>query len=170
MNVPFNPSISEMIDNGSSGTPFPRSWMPGMDDTTKAVAWRHTQDLLHRLAHMYLQAPKQFDSCMRSLFAGENQSEQARLAGVTRQAISAGLLLEYAGSTRPDVSVPRPIKDSRERMIYLLYFVDGCSIRSVSQQTKIPSSTVGRLVQRLRSKLAQNGTSLKKKKKKKGGA
>ena len=157
--LPLNTALAELeVAEPSQSRLFPESWMSGVEEDTKAAVWKHVQDLLHRIAHMYLTAPRQFDASMRYLFAGESQAEQARLNGVTRQAINAGLLLECAGSNRTNITVPRPLKDEKERVVYLLYFLDGCSMRSVAEQVHMPTTTVCRLVQKIRSKLAKNGT------------
>lgn len=157
--LPLNTALADFaVAEPSQSRLFPESWMSGVEEDTKAAVWKHVQDLLHRIAHMYLTAPRQFDASMRYLFAGESQAEQARLNGVTRQAINAGLLLECAGSNKANITIPRPLRDEKERIVYLLYFLDGCTMRSVAKQVHMPTTTVCRLVQKIRSKLAKNGT------------
>lgn len=126
------------------------AWMPGVPPDIQRIVWPHVHELLHRMAHMSISAPKQFSAAMRRLFLDESQSEQARIAGVTRQAISSGILLEYAGSRKPDEpdNVPKNLS-GMEAAVHALLWEKKLSIRAAAAVlgwSKSKTARVGHLI------------------------
>ena len=112
-------------------------------------------EFLHRFAHLYFEAPKLLDSALRNLIKGENQADQARMRGVTREAVSRGVLASMAGVLRPADHVPKELTTT-EKLVYQLCFADRCSERKAAKLLKMNHTKIHRMKQIIASKIGKN--------------
>ena len=124
-------------------------------------------ECVRRLSGIYLNTPQIFELMMKRIYHGMNQAELARLRGVTRQAVSSQTLKNYAGIMKDLMpELPKCLTDVTERTIYMLLYVDKCSIREASKRSGLEATKIFRVKQRIASKLAKNATVKKTKMKK----
>ena len=112
-------------------------------------------EFIHRFAHLYFEAPKLLDSALRNLIRGENQADQARMRGVTREAVSRGVLASMAGVLRPADHVPKDLTTT-EKLVYQLCFADRYSERKAAKILKTNHARIHRMKQLIASKIGKN--------------
>lgn len=132
------------------------------------INWKN-DDVLHalnRFVFMMREHPVLFKALIDRLYDNKTQTDVARERGITRQAVSKerkNSLIKYIES---ELGMKAPIA-KREKLlgltgkefeVYKKLFIDGCTLRSASIQLGIPTTTVFRVKQVLRRKLAKNGT------------
>lgn len=141
-------------------------------------------NVLERMGELYFSKPNAFDALMSSIFKGKKQADIARDQNITRQGVNKRLLSELGiAQKRNDIQERRDRElaaaklkyelaeqlekekdaliremNQKEFSVYKLFFVDGCSSRSVAKQLNIGQSTVMRTVRHLRRKLSKYGS------------
>lgn len=88
---------------------------------------------------------------------GMNQAEYARRKEVTRASIGAGISLDIAGINRMKVDVPKELNE-KEKLVYLLYFKEGLSIREAAKKLSVSHMTVKRMLHLIEAKINKNVT------------
>lgn len=130
--------------------------------------------VLNQVAFLYIEHRALFDALIRKIYLNQNQSDISRERGISRQAVSKELRQGIVNMMTKELGMKAPVA-KREKLldltgkefeVYKLLFVDGCTLRSASIQLGIPTTTVFRMEQVLRRKLAKNGTRKKSSQKK----
>lgn len=122
-------------------------------------------EIINKIAFLYLDYPDVFDTLIKKIYLGKNQSEISREKGITRQAVSKKLKESVIKMIENELGMKTPVA-KREKLlgltgkefeVYKKIFVDGCTERSAAIQLGIPKSTIHRMGQNLRRKLARSG-------------
>lgn len=121
--------------------------------------------VINRIAFLYIEHRALFDALIRKIYLGQNQADISRERGISRQAVSKELRRGIINMMTKELGMKAPVAKrekllgltGREFEVYKLLFVDGCTERSASLQLGIPKSTIHRMGQNLRKKLAKNG-------------
>ena len=131
------------------------------------INWQNDDVLyaLNRLVHLYKEYPVIFNALIDHLWDNKTQSDVARERGITRQAVSKERKLEMFSYMAAELGMKAPVVrrekllelTGKEFEVYKKIFVDGSTERSASLQLGIPKSTIHRMGQNLRKKLAKNG-------------
>ena len=121
-------------------------------------------EIINKIAFLYIDYPDVFDTLIKKIYLGKNQSEISREKGITRQAVSKKLKEAVIRMIEKELGMKAPVV-KREKLlgltgkefeVYKKIFVDGCTERSTAIQLGIPKSTVHDIGQNLRRKLAKN--------------
>ena len=131
-------------------------------------------EIINKIAFLYLDYPDVFDTLIKKIYLGKNQSEISREKGITRQAVSKKLKEAVIRMIEKELGMKAPVV-KREKLlgltgkefeVYKKLFVDGCTERSTAIQLGIPKSTIHRIGQNLRRKLGKSGARKKSSQKK----
>ena len=122
-------------------------------------------EIINKIALLYIDYPDVFDTLIKKIYLGKNQSEISKEKGITRQAVSKKLKQSVIKMIEKELGMKAPVVKrekllgltGREFEVYKKIFVDGCTERSAAMQLGIPKSTVHRMGQNLMRKLAKNG-------------
>ena len=123
-------------------------------------------EIINKIAFLYLDYPDVFDTLIKKIYLGKNQAEISKEKGITRQAVSKKLKESLIRMIEKELGMKTSVA-KREKLlgltgkefeVYKKLFIDGCTLRSASIQLGIPTTTVFRVKQVLRRKLAKNGT------------
>lgn len=120
-------------------------------------------EIINKIAFLYMDYPDVFDTLIKKIYLGKNQSEISREKGITRQAVSKKLkesvirmIEKELGMKAPVVRLEKLLElTGKEFEVYKLLFVDGCTVRSAAIQLGLPKSTVHDIGQVLRRKLTK---------------
>lgn len=121
--------------------------------------------VLNQVAFLYIEHRALFDALIRKIYLGQNQSDISRERGISRQAVSKELRQGIVNMMTKELGMKTPVV-KREKLlgltgkefeVYKKIFVDGCTERSAALQLGIPKSTIHRMGQNLRRKLARSG-------------
>lgn len=121
--------------------------------------------VLNQVAFLYIEHRALFDALIRKIYLNQNQSDISRERGISRQAVSKELRQGIVNMMTKELGMKTPIV-KREKLlgltgkefeVYKKLFVDGCTERSTAIQLGIPKSTVHRMGQNLKRKLARSG-------------
>ena len=121
-------------------------------------------EIINKIAFLYLDYPDVFDTLIKKIYLGKNQSEISKEKGITRQAVSKKLKESVIKMIEKELGMKTPVA-KREKLldltgkefeVYKKIFVDGCTERSAAIQLGIPKSTVHDIGQDLRRKLSKN--------------
>lgn len=121
--------------------------------------------VLNQVAFFYIDHRSLFDALIRKIYLGQNQADISRERGISRQAVSKELRQGIVNMMTKELGMKAPVV-RREKLleltgkefdVYKKLFVDGCTERSAALQLGIPKSTIHRMGQNLRKKLAKNG-------------
>lgn len=157
-------SVDALEDVSALKAFFPDESEAGGDkqNSGKALA----AEALRRIYFMLKEHPKTTIDLLKMTFEGATQSDISRQTGVTRQAVSKRLkgdiggIAELLGMKNFDKPIPESKLlglTGKEFEVYKLLFIDGCTERSAAIQLGIPKSTIHRMGQNLRKKLAKSG-------------
>ena len=91
------------------------------------------------------------------VLSGMSQADYARKKGITRAAVGMGISLEIAGINRMKVDVPKELNE-KEKLVYLLYFKEGLSVRETAGKLNISKTSIQRAVQLIKGKIPKSGT------------
>lgn len=123
-------------------------------------------EIINKIAFLYLDYPDVFDTLIKKIYLGKNQSEISKEKGVTRQAVSKKLKESVIKMIEKELGMKAPVA-KREKLlgltgkefeVYKKIFVDGCTERSAALQLKTSQSSIHRAVQNLRRKLTKSGS------------
>lgn len=122
-------------------------------------------EIIHKIALLYIDYPDVFDTLIKKIYLGKNQSDISREKGITRQAVSKKLkeavirMIEKELGMKTSVAKREKLLGltGKEFEVYKKLFVDGCTERSTAIQLGIPKSTIHRMGQNLRRKLSRSG-------------
>ena len=120
-------------------------------------------EIINKIAFLYLDYPDVFDTLIKKIYLGKNQSEISREKGITRQAVSKKLKEAVIRMIEKELGMKAPVVrrekllelTGKEFEVYKKIFVDGCTERSAAFQLGIPKSTVHDIGQVLRRKLTK---------------
>ena len=121
--------------------------------------------VLNQVAFFYIDHRSLFDALIRKIYLGQNQADISRERGISRQAVSKELRQGIVNMMTKELGMKAPVVrrekllelTGKEFEVYKKLFVDGCTERSAALQLGIPKSTIHRMGQNLRKKLAKNG-------------
>lgn len=125
--------------------------------------------VLNQVAFLYIEHRALFDALIRKIYLNQNQSDISRERGISRQAVSKELRQGIVNMMTKELGMKAPVA-KREKLlgltgkefeVYKKIFVDGCTERSAAIQLGIPKSTIHRMGQNLRRKLARSGAKKK---------
>ena len=122
-------------------------------------------EIINKIALLYIDYPDVFDTLIKKIYLGKNQSEISKEKGITRQAVSKKLKQSVIKMIEKELGMKATVVKlekllgltGKEFEVYKKIFVDGCTERSAAMQLGIPKSTVHRMGQNLMRKLAKNG-------------
>ena len=120
-------------------------------------------EIINKIAFLYLDYPDVFDTLIKKIYLGKNQSEISREKGITRQAVSKKLKQSVIKMIEKELGMKAPVVKlekllgltGKEFEVYKKLFIDGCTERSTAIQLGIPKSTVHDIGQNLRRKLTK---------------
>ena len=121
-------------------------------------------EIINKIAFLYMDYPDVFDTLIKKIYLGKNQSEISREKGITRQAVSKKLKEAVIRMIEKELGMKAPVVrrekllelTGKEFEVYKKIFVDGCTERSAAFQLGIPKSTVHYIGQNLRRKLSKS--------------
>lgn len=121
-------------------------------------------EIINKIAFLYMDYPDVFDTLIKKIYLGKNQSEISREKGITRQAVSKKLKGSLIKMIEKELGMKAPVVKLEKLMgltwkefeVYKKIFVDRCTERSAAFQLGIPKSTVHWIGQNLRRKLSKN--------------
>lgn len=122
-------------------------------------------EMINKIALLYIDYPDVFDTLIKKIYLGKNQSEISKEKGITRQAVSKKLKQSVIKMIEKELGMKATVVKlekllgltGKEFEVYKKLFVDGCTERSAALQLGIPKSTIHRIGQNLRKKLSKNG-------------
>ena len=131
------------------------------------INWKNDDVLyaLNRFVFMMREHPVLFKALIDRLYDNKTQTDVARERGITRQAVSKERKISLIKYMESELGMKAPVA-KREKLlgltgkefeVYKKLFIDGCTERSAALQLGIPKSTIHRMGQNLRKKLAKNG-------------
>ena len=121
-------------------------------------------EIINKIALLYIDYPDVFDTLIKKIYLGKNQSEISKEKGITRQAVSKKLKQSVIKMIEKELGMKATVVKlgkllgltGKEFEVYKKLFIDGCTERSTAIQLGIPKSTVHDIGQNLRKKLAKN--------------
>ena len=131
-------------------------------------------EIINKIALLYIDYPDVFDTLIKKIYLGKNQSEISKEKGITRQAVSKKLKQSVIKMIEKELGMKAPVV-KREKLlgltgkefeVYKKLFIDGCTVRSAAIQLGLPKSTVHDIGQVLRRKLTKIRTRKKSSQKK----
>ena len=120
-------------------------------------------EIINKIALLYIDYPDVFDTLIKKIYLGKNQSEISKEKGITRQAVSKKLKQSVIKMIEKELGMKATVV-KREKLlgltgkefeVYKKIFVDGCTVRSAAIQLGLPKSTVHDIGQVLRRKLTK---------------
>lgn len=123
-------------------------------------------EIINKIAFLYIDYPDVFDTLIKKIYLGKNQSDISREKGITRQAVSKKLKQSVIKMIEKELGMKATVV-KREKLlgltgkefeVYKKIFVDGCTERSAALQLKTSQSSIHRAVQNLRRKLTKSGS------------
>ena len=120
-------------------------------------------EIINKIALLYIDYPDVFDTLIKKIYLGKNQSEISKEKGITRQAVSKKLKQSVIKMIEKELGMKATVV-KREKLIgltgkefevYKKLFIDGCTVRSAAIQLGLPKSTVHDIGQVLRRKLTK---------------
>lgn len=109
-------------------------------------------EAVRRLAVVYKDQPMSFQALMTTVYDGLNQSDLARLRGVTRQTVCKALRRENARPLWEDVSRFMDSLDADALALWRLLCVERLSYRATAKRMRITPGRVAQLVRGLRER------------------
>lgn len=121
-------------------------------------------EMINKIALLYIDYPDVFDTLIKKIYLGKNQSEISKEKGITRQAVSKKLKQSVIKMIEKELGMKATVVKlekllgltGKEFEVYKKIFVDGCTERSAAFQLGIPKSTVHDIGQNLRRKLSKS--------------
>ena len=120
-------------------------------------------EIINKIALLYIDYPDVFDTLIKKIYLGKNQSEISKEKGITRQAVSKKLKQSVIKMIEKELGMKATVVKlekllgltGKEFEVYKKIFVDGCTVRSAAIQLGLPKSTVHDIGQVLRRKLTK---------------
>lgn len=136
------------------------------DPTEEELLKQVKLDTLRHILHYWAEKPTCLEAMFRRYLLGQNQSDMARIRGVTRQNVSKIIKTERREIFQKQIHDLQERLDTMEKLspeeiaIYRSCMQDGCSIRSTAKQLHLSPARVYRVKQSLRRKMAKSETLL----------
>ena len=120
-------------------------------------------EIINKIALLYIDYPDVFDTLIKKIYLGKNQSEISKEKGITRQAVSKKLKQSVIKMIEKELGMKATVVKlekllgltGKEFEVYKKIFIDGCTVRSAAIQLGLPKSTVHDIGQVLRRKLTK---------------
>ena len=120
-------------------------------------------EIINKIALLYIDYPDVFDTLIKKIYLGKNQSEISKEKGITRQAVSKKLKQSVIKMIEKELGMKATVVKlekllgltGKEFEVYKKIFVDGCTVRSAAIQLGLPKSTVHDIGQVWRRKLTK---------------
>lgn len=121
-------------------------------------------EMINKIALLYIDYPDVFDTLIKKIYLGKNQSEISKEKGITRQAVSKKLKQSVIKMIEKELGMKATVVKlekllgltGKEFEVYKKIFIDGCTERRAAFQLGIPKSTVHDIGQNLRRKLSKS--------------
>lgn len=158
--------VDEMCDHRHHGDYLEQflATVEHQDPTIDELLRQAKLDTLRHVLHYWAEKPTSLEVLFRRYLYGQNQSDVARMRGVTRQNVSKEMKMESGEYYRRQIKQLRHKADvfatlsATELAVYRICFEGGCSVRSAAVQIGISPAKVHRVKHLLRLKLAKSET------------